>query len=187
MPRGDESTCTRDPRNTDPAVIRVGVAPTGFDLSLKKYIGTGSVDAQPTSPVSVNTGDRISYLIRVTNSGPQSSSGVTTVQDILPVGVTASGSASGSGWTCSYSGATLTCTSTQVVPSGGTYSDITVPVIVTVTAGQSVTNIAAVDNPNEVNRCNTDGSMPANATASCNKDPNNSDPAVISVPGGGGG
>ncbi len=74
MPTGNESVCTRDPRNTDPAVIRVGVAPTGFDLSLKKYIGTGSVDAQPGAAVSVNTGDRISYLIRVTNSGPQTSS-----------------------------------------------------------------------------------------------------------------
>jgi uncharacterized repeat protein (TIGR01451 family) len=202
MPTGNESVCTNDPKNTDPAIIRVGVAPTGFDLSLKKYIGTGSVDAQPGvavsvstgapdaqpgSPLSVNTGDRISYLISVTNSGPQASSGVTTVQDILPVGVTASGSATGVGWSCAYSGVTLTCTSSQVVGSGASYPLITVPVIVTATAGQSVTNIAAVDNPNETNRCNTDGSMPVGAGASCNKDPNNSDPAVITIPGGGGG
>jgi hypothetical protein len=82
---------------------------------------------------------------------------------------------------------TLTCTSSQVVGSGASYPLITVPVIVTATAGQSVTNIAAVDNPNEANRCNTDGSMPVGAGASCNKDPNNSDPAVIIIPGGGGG
>jgi uncharacterized repeat protein (TIGR01451 family) len=172
----------------DPACIVV--TGTGFDLQLKKYINTAaatelSYDAQPGAAVSVNTGDRISYLISVTNSGPQASSGVTTVQDILPVGVTASGSATGVGWSCAYSGVTLTCISSQVVGSGATYPLITVPVIVTATAGQSVTNIAAVDNPLEANRCMLTGStLPATDSAYCTRDPLNSDPAVLTVPGG---
>ncbi len=52
MPAGDESVCTTDPRNTDPAVIIIGATLTGFDLSLKKYINT--LDAQPGSPVALS-------------------------------------------------------------------------------------------------------------------------------------
>ena len=55
-----------------------------------------------------------------------------------------------------------------------------------VTAGANVTvaNIAAVDNPNEIGRCNADGTLPATATATCTRDTTNSDPAYFNVPGG---
>ena len=83
MPNGDESVCTNDPKNTDPAIISVGVAPIGFDLSLKKYIDT--LDAQPGSAVSLSNGSAFNYVIRVKNEGPQTTTGVTTVRDILPI------------------------------------------------------------------------------------------------------
>ncbi len=123
----------------------------------------------------------------MTNSGPDTSSGTTTVQDILPTGVVLDGTASGSGWSCSATGVTIRCSSTLIVASGASYPDITVPFRVTATAGQSVTNIAAVTNPLEVNPCNADGSMPATDSAVCTRDPLNSDPAVLTIPGGGGG
>ena len=168
----------------DPACIVV--TGTGFDLSMKKYIGTN--DAQTVAlGVSTTTNAVLSYVIRVTNSGPASSSGVTTVQDILPVGVAIDGTASGSSWSCSISGVTIKCTSSLVVASGSSYPDITVPFRVTATAGQTVTNIASVTNPLEVNQCNTDGSLPATDSALCTRDPLNSDPAVLYIPGGGGG
>lgn len=55
-----------------------------------------------------------------------------------------------------------------------------------VTAGANVTvaNIAAVDNPNEIGRCNADGTLPATTTATCTRDTTNSDPAYFNVPGG---
>lgn len=74
----------------DPACIVV--TGTGFDLSLKKYIGIN--DAQPGNPLSVNTAAALTYIIRVTNSGPDASSGTTIVQDILPTGVILDGTAS---------------------------------------------------------------------------------------------
>jgi uncharacterized repeat protein (TIGR01451 family) len=168
-------------KQCDPAtVVLTG---TGFDLSLKKYIGIN--DAQVGSPLSVSNGAVLNYVIRVTNSGPESSSGVTTVQDILPTGVVLDGTASGSSWSCTTSSGTILCTSSLVVASGSTYPDITVPFRVTATAGQTVTNIAAVDNPLEVNRCMADGSaLPATVSATCTRDANNSDPAVLTVSGG---
>lgn len=169
--------------NSDPAVIRAGVtAVNGFDLSLKKYIGVN--DAQSAPGVSTTTNAVLNYILRVTNSGTTSSSGTTTVQDILPSGVEYDTAATGSGWTCSVSSRTLTCTSTQIVANGSSYPDITVPFRVTATANQTVTNIAAVNNPNEINRCNASGLLPSTDTASCTGDVTNSDPAVLSIPGG---
>lgn len=167
--------------NTDPAVIRAGItAVNGFDLSLKKYIGTN--DAQ--TALSTTNGAILNYILRVTNSGTTASSGTTTVQDILPVGVEYDTvTASGSGWTCTVTTRTLRCTSTQTIAIWASYPDITVPFRVTATAGQAVTNIAAVDNPNEINRCNVSGLLPATDTAICTRDITNSDIAVLSIPG----
>lgn len=172
-----QCTPTNNPLK-DPACIIV-LTP-GFDLSLKKYIGTN--DAQ--SAISTTNGAVLSYILRVTNSGTMASSGITTVQDILPTGVEYDTAASGSGWTCSVTTRTLRCTSTQIVASWSSYPDITVPFRVTATANQTVTNIAAVDNPNETNRCNASGLLPSIDTASCTGDTTNSDPAVLSIPGG---
>ena len=172
---------TNPKNNQDPANIQI-VLP-GFDLSVKKYVNTDANDAQDSaSAVSTTTNALINYVIRVKNNGPLSTSGATTVKDVLPTGVTASGSASGTGWFCSYSGADLTCITSQVVASGSVFSDITVPVKVTLGEGQSVTNYVVVYNTDETNACKADGSMPVGNETSCGKDPKNIDPAVIKVP-----
>lgn len=154
--------------------------PTGFDLSIKKYIGTS--DAQPGNPVTgLTTGGTFTYFLRVRNTGPNDSTGRTTVKDILPPGVEYSGAVNGNGfWTCSVAGRVLTCyTDSSISATAYVFApDIAVPVRITATTG-SVTNIASVDNPNEINRCNADGSLPGSDTASCTKDTTNSDPAVF--------
>jgi uncharacterized repeat protein (TIGR01451 family) len=97
------------------ATYNSGSSIPGFDLALKKYIGTN--DAQTAPGVSTTNAATHTYIIRVTNSGASStaSSGTTTVQDILPAGVEYTASGSGTGWTCSVALRTLTCTSTQGV------------------------------------------------------------------------
>lgn len=179
--------CDQTNPNSQKDQACIVVTGSGFDLSLKKYIGTNDAQTLATG-VSTTTNAHLSYIIRVTNSGPASSSGITTVQDILPTGVVLDGTVSGSSWSCSSSGVTILCTSTLVVTSGSVYPDITVPFRVTATAGQSVTNIAAVDNPLEVNRCMATGSLlPVTSSTYCTRDSLNSDLAVLYIPGGGGG
>jgi len=183
-PPVDQCDRTNPTAQKDPACIVVPGA--GFDLRVKKYIGTN--DAQPGSALSTSNGAALSYIIRVQNSGPMASTGVTTVQDILPTGVVLDGTTTGSNWTCSATGVTIRCTSSLVVASGSYYPDITVPFRVTATASQTVINIAAVDNPNESSRCMSTGSLlPMTDSAYCTRDPQNSDPAVLTIPGGPGG
>lgn len=180
-PPSNQCDATNPESQKDPACIKVTPS---FDLSVKKYVNTDANDAQDAAhALSTTTNASINYIIRVKNNGVDSSTGITTMKDKLPTGVTASGSATGTGWSCSYSGAFLTCISSQVVASGSSYPDITVPVKVTLGAGTSATNYAVVYNPYELNPC-TLGSTPTGNETSCDKDPANIDPAVISVPGG---
>jgi hypothetical protein len=125
----------------------------------------------------------MNYVIRVKNEGPQTTTGTTTVRDVLPTGVTASGAATGSGWICTASGASLSCDTTQVVASGSTFTDIIVPVRITAGANTTVTNYAVVYNPDELNPCLINGTMPAGNETACAKDPKNIDPAQFTVPG----
>lgn len=116
------------------------------------------------------------------NNGPSATTGITTVRDILPAGVDYTGTVNGNGfWTCSVSGRVLNCTTiSSIAHTGGFAPDIEVPFRVTATTG-TIKNIASVDNPNETNRCNADGSLPTTDTASCTQDTTNSDPAFITV------
>lgn len=97
------------------------------------------------------------YTLTVSNAGPGVTSGVITVQDQLPVGITPrsiSGFTSGN-FTCTYldelaTGSpladqtrTMTCTSSATIPSGGT-SAITLPVEVNPNAVGSAVNYASV-------------------------------------------
>jgi uncharacterized repeat protein (TIGR01451 family) len=202
----DPSKPVTDPANActpDPVVCKIGdlnydpvtkqcdpatvvLTGTGFDLSIKKYISTGTGienDAQIGSGLTLSSGLSMNYVIRVKNEGPQTTTGTTTVRDVLPTGVTASGAATGSGWICTASGASLSCDTTQVVASGSTFTDIIVPVRITAGANTTVTNYAVVYNPDELNPCLINGTMPAGNETACAKDPKNIDPAQFTVPG----
>ncbi len=91
------------------------------------------------------------YTITVSNTGPGQTTGVVTVTDTLPAGLTATGMG-GSGWTCNLG--TFTCTRSDVLAAGSPYPAITLTVNVAAGAATSVTNNAAVSGGGEINTAN---------------------------------
>ena len=83
-----------------------------------------------------------SYSLRVSNSGTATTSGLITVTDNLPTGLSFA-SAGGSGWSCAAAGQVVTCTSSAAIASGGN-SAITVAVNVAIDAPATVVNQASV-------------------------------------------
>jgi len=80
------------------------------------------------------------YTLTVTNNGPGYASGTVTVTDTLPSPYLVATAISGSGWTCTL--ATLSCTRSDSLASGLSYSPITVTVNVASNAPAQVTNSA---------------------------------------------
>ena len=116
---------------------------SGFALSLKKYVN--NADAQPGTPVVMQTNDGFNYIIRVTNNGPIATSGLTAVTDTLPVGVVQSGTVSAGSWACISTGATISCTVSAAIAANANFPDIIIPVRVTATSG-TISNVAIVNN-----------------------------------------
>jgi uncharacterized repeat protein (TIGR01451 family) len=100
---------------------------TGPELTVTK--------THPGSFSQGDTGD--TYAITVTNSGLGSSSGAVTVVDILPNGLTATAMA-GAGWACALS--SLTCTRSDPLNPGASYSPIAVTVNVGINVASPLTN-----------------------------------------------
>jgi uncharacterized repeat protein (TIGR01451 family) len=91
------------------------------------------------------------YSITATNSGSAATSGVVTVTDTLPSGLTAT-AIGGTGWSCVLG--TLTCTRSDALASGSSYPVITLTVNVAMNAASSVTNSVAVSGGGETNTGN---------------------------------
>jgi len=93
------------------------------------------------------------YTITVTNSNAHAdTSGLITVTDTLPLGLTATG-IDGTGWGCDLG--TLTCTRSEVLPAGSSFPEtITVTVKVAADAAASVTNTVTVSGGGQVNLSN---------------------------------
>jgi uncharacterized repeat protein (TIGR01451 family) len=103
-------------------------------------------------------GSNASYTLTVHNAGPQSATGTITVTDALPSGLSFV-SATGTGWTCSNSAGTVTCTNPGPLASGSNLSAITLTVAVAAAAAPSVSNTASVSNatfdPSSANNSST--------------------------------
>ena len=106
-----------------------------------------------------DTGD--TYTILVTNVGAAASTGVVTVVDTLPAGLTAT-AISGTGWTATLG--TLTGTRSEALAAGAAYPAITVTVNVSASAAASVTNSATVSGGGESNTANNTGIDPTTIT-----------------------
>ena len=97
-------------------------------------------------------GSNASYTLSVSNVSAGPTTGAITVSDALPTGLTFV-SGTGSGWTCSAAGQTVTCTNAGPL-AGGATSAITLTVAVSLPAAPSVTNTATVATPGDVNGAN---------------------------------
>jgi uncharacterized repeat protein (TIGR01451 family) len=102
------------------------------------------------------------YTITATNSGFTSTSGMVTVIDTLPVGLTAT-AISGTGWTCVLG--TLVCTRSDALIAGASYPAITVIVNVSLAAAPTVTNLATLSGGGESNASNNTASDPTTIDA----------------------
>jgi uncharacterized repeat protein (TIGR01451 family) len=137
-----------------------GAAGTHSIITANQIPGTGS-GAQCTSDLTIAKshtdpfvrGSTGTYTVTVSNVGGTATSGTSTVTDTLPAGLTPT-AAAGTGWTCSIVAQTVTCTSTAVVASNGSFPPISITVSVTQSAASSVTNTATVSGGGEVNTAN---------------------------------
>ncbi len=95
------------------------------------------------------------YLISVRNAGEIASSGVVTVSDRLPGGLTLAATPAGSGWACvgAIGASIFSCTSRIAIAAGVTSASTisaTVNVATAAAAGTSVDNVVMVDGGGEI-------------------------------------
>src|SRR5262245_12838827 len=102
-------------------------------------------------------GGQGNFRLDINNFGTAATSGVTTVTDTLPAGLTFV-SASGANWSCSAIGQTVTCTNPVAIPTSFNASSIFLTVAIDPGAPASVTNNATISNASD--------STPGNNTAS---------------------
>ncbi len=93
------------------------------------------------------------FTVTVTNSGTPSTIGVVTLTDTVPTGLTPT-AASGTGWTCAVTGATVTCTRSDALAPGASYPPVTITVNVAANAPASVANTATISGGGDVNTAN---------------------------------
>jgi len=100
-----------------PNKLRLTAIVTQFaDLSI-----TNTASANP-----VNAGAPLSFVLNVSNAGPDPTTGTLTVSNTVPSGVTAA-TGSGPGWSCgALSGSVITCTSTTSIASSGSAPSLTI-------------------------------------------------------------
>jgi uncharacterized repeat protein (TIGR01451 family) len=96
------------------------------------------------------------YTLTIQNVGSAATTGAITLTDVLPSGLNFV-SGAGTGWSCTASGQTVTCTQAGSLAAGAS-TTVTLVVGITLAAAPSVTNAATVSNSSDAN--------PANNTAS---------------------
>ncbi len=137
------------------AIIAAGLIPgAGSGASCTSDLTIAKSHTDPLARGGTGT-----YGLTVSNIGGTATSGTSTVTDTLPAGLTPTG-ASGSGWTCGIVAQTVTCTSTAVVASNGSFPAISIRVNVAQSAAASVINTATVSGGGEINTANDTASDP---------------------------
>lgn len=101
------------------------------------------------------------YTLTVRNTGGNASSGLVTVTDAPPPGLTLV-DLSGSGWTCTRD--TLTCTRSTGLAAGASFPAITATFNVAATAPATLVNTAQVSGGGEINTTNNTASDSASVT-----------------------
>ncbi|MFN8571509.1 MAG: hypothetical protein U0132_05580 [Gemmatimonadaceae bacterium] len=130
---------------SDPTAVNPAPAP---DLAIQKsHVGNFTVGGSGT------------YTLTVTNVGTAATSGPITVSDVLPTGLTYT-SATGTGWSCSAVGQSVTCASPGPLSPPSALPAISLNVDVGPAAAPSVTNTASVATSGDGNASNDVASDP---------------------------
>ncbi|MCC6561958.1 MAG: DUF11 domain-containing protein, partial [Xanthomonadales bacterium] len=140
---GGDPGCPAAPRCDDTVVVPV----TRTDLALVKTHSGSFVRGQPGGI----------YTLTISNVGSAASSGLVTVVDTLPVGLTAD-SIGGTGWSCVL--ATLTCTRADALAAGASFPPITIGVTVDVGAPDNLLNSAMVSGGGDSDPANNNDDDP---------------------------
>ena len=94
------------------------------------------------------------YTLSIANVSPLGSTvGLATINDTLPFGITPT-TATGSGWSCTVSGQTVSCTRSDSLAVGANYPSITVSANVSQSAPATLTNTATVSGGGDVSPLN---------------------------------
>ncbi|MDQ2712609.1 MAG: DUF11 domain-containing protein [Acidobacteriota bacterium] len=117
-------------------------------------IGSGSQGTVTVVVVPNTTGS----ITGSSNVGGASSSGTVTIADALPAGLTPTG-ATGSGWTCTIAGQTVTCNRADSLAPAATYPAIAVPVAISATAPASISDTATISGGADVNPNNNSATV----------------------------
>jgi len=105
---------------------------------------------------SLTVGQTVSYALSVKNNGPYTEAGPITVTDTLPAGMSYA-SSSGTGWACSASGQTVTCTSKTALAPNATAQTLTINATVNATGSQTNSaTVAGTADGNSANNTATD-------------------------------
>ena len=118
------------------------VAPAGADLTIAK-----------THSGNFTVGTNGVYTIAISNAGLAASAGLYTVTDTLPTGLTFV-SGSGTGWTCSNAGQTVTCTNSTVIAASSSGNSITLTVLPATAGVPVVSNTATVSGGGDTDTTN---------------------------------
>ncbi len=114
-----------------------GAAP---DLAIAKTHAPASLAASSTTGY---------FTLTPSNVGTVSTSGVITITDTMPAGLTPT-SAAGTGWACSIAGQTISCTSSSVIAAGASGNAVTMRVMVGAgLSGQILVNTAVISGGGE--------------------------------------
>lgn len=104
--------------------------------------------------VTFTRGTTATYTLALSNVSPLgSTAGLVTVDDTLPFGITPT-AASGTGWTCSVSGQTISCTTSNVLAAGANYPSIAVSANVLQSAPATLTNTGTLSGGGDVSPLN---------------------------------
>ncbi|HYJ86395.1 MAG TPA: hypothetical protein VEW46_10085 [Pyrinomonadaceae bacterium] len=144
-------------------------------------IGVPDLTISKTHSGNFTAGQPGSYTITVSNIGGGATTGVVTVTDTVPIGLTPTGPTGlHNGWNCSINGQTLTCARVDELPAGSSYPVITLTVQVINPAPLSVTNTATVSGGGDVNPTNNSASDPTTINCVPDASQTNTNPLMIS-------
>lgn len=133
--------------NTVKLRLVTDAAGTAYGFKANIFAGSPSASQVDLTLIKSHTGDfyqaqvGAQYTITVRNVGSTSSSGVVTVSDVIPSGMTAT-NITGPGWNCNQS--TLSCTRSDALAPAGQYPPLTLTVNLAENAPAALANTATV-------------------------------------------